>query len=77
LLFKGKIHLGGGDARFAKEGAVYDGEFNIEKLFQENICTSEYLNIKEPILSSKEYRRRWQDLIKKVQKFLVLPTHKY
>ena len=26
----------------------------------------EYLNIKEPLSSSKEYRRRWSDLIKKV-----------
>jgi hypothetical protein len=33
---------------------------------RKNGITPEYLNIKEPILSSKEYRRRWQDLIKKV-----------
>ena len=31
-----------------------------------NGITPECLNIKEPILSSKEYRRRWSDLIKKV-----------
>lgn len=36
------------------------------KLKSKRKAVAEYLSIKEPLLSSKEYRKRWAELIKKV-----------